>query len=115
MLDLSIEQREVDRLSDHLAQLPDKFRIHDPDAVMVFKLPDDLRTWRKSHNEPWDDRVLCRESAEAIVGLGKSGYSKQLHGTRSLSRQTRLLMLAYNLMGDQQRSQFLKLALGGPL
>ena len=70
----------------------------------------DLSTWRKKYREPGQSRSMTTDTASAIVGLSKQGYNNQVAGVRPISKQTRLLMEAWDLMNDEQRAVFLELA-----
>jgi len=69
-----------------------------------------LQRWRKSHHEPGRTRSMTTETAGIVVGLSSKGYMKQVVGERQLSRQTALLMTAWDLMSDTQREIFLEIS-----
>ena len=65
-----------------------------------------LKEWRKRHKEPGQPTTMTRDTAQTIVGLSADGYANQLSGRRALSRQTILLMMAWDLMTSHQREVF---------
>ena len=70
----------------------------------------ELSAWRKRYREPGKARSMTTDTASAIVGLSKQGYNKQVVGWNPISKQTRLLMQAWDLMTDRQRAAFLRQA-----
>lgn len=68
-----------------------------------------LREWRRSHPDPvFPDRVMMRLHAAMVVGLSEFSYADQVNGRRQLTRQTQLLMLAWDLMNKRQRTEFME-------